>query len=277
MKPASPSDTGIVRTEDGQIMGVFLAADYTAEHEQGIKDMLASFGIDDTKMGLAGRTATRPPHLWDRKKASGTFGLQKGDRFVKGCKLNASLLVVNAEMGPPAQQLKYPLQPYTECDITGAFDSRSFAVAGFSDDGHSAVEILAEGIETSDLVVMLGGGFGRLFGGCGLAIGRASMIPQSVAEKMQAEDEDAARLEKAAAATGLVQKAATAQNYPGHRTWRKPYFALVPAWHRPDSPIITSHPVVFFLNPVAQDLCRSGWFSVEDLEAWLDGAGPVMK
>lgn len=258
-------------------MGVFLASDYTAEHEYGIKKLLASFAIDGTKMGLTGRTATRPPHIWDRKNASGKFGLLKGGQYVKGCKLNASILIVNAVMGSPAQQLEYPLQPYTECDITGAFDSRSFAIAGFSDDGHAAVELLAEGIQTSDLVVMLGGAFVSPFGGAGLAIGRASMIPQSLAEEMYAHDEDVARLKKAAAATGLVQKADAARNYPGHQIWRQPYFALVPAWHTPESSIKTSHPVVFFLNPVAQNLCRSGWFSVEELEAWLDGTGPVMK
>jgi len=39
----------------------------------------------------------------------------------------------------------------------------------------------------------------------------------------------------------------------------------------------TEHPVIFFLNPKDQVNNNHGWFTVEDLDKWISGTGPVIR
>ncbi len=63
---------------------------------------------------------------------------------------------------------------------------------------------------------------------------------------------------------------------------KKGYYALQPMWaskikSTKDGEIKTQYPVVFFLNPINQNECNFGWFTVEQLLDWIDGKGPIPK
>lgn len=80
--------------------------------------------------------------------------------------------------------------------------------------------------------------------------------------RVLARDQDHKALTEAALATGIEARLKAAG-----RGW----YALSPAWSEgPGSP------VRFFLNPQNQREHLHGWFSVEDLDAWIRGEGPVM-
>jgi len=49
------------------------------------------------------------------------------------------------------------------------------------------------------------------------------------------------------------------------------YFSLTPRWKN-----YNLHQLEVWLNPVKQDKFTSGWFSIQDLEQWVDGTGPVL-
>lgn len=60
------------------------------------------------------------------------------------------------------------------------------------------------------------------------------------------------------------------------------YFACSPKWSHEikstaDGEIKTKYPVIFWLNPMEQDRNSYGWFTVENLELWTQGKGPIVE
>lgn len=87
-------------------------------------------------------------------------------------------------------------------------------------------------------------------------------------------------LDAAAKVTGIENRIARRRDSAGKGGRYFPdysYFALVPAWVGDKKRQDTSHGVYFWLNPMHQDRYNSGWFTVEELDEWLEGRGPVMK
>src|SRR3546814_19195425 len=79
-----------------------------------------------------------------------------------------------------------------------------------------------------------------------------------------------------AEATGIKEKIDALPVHYGSLAMKR-YFALCPKWTSPGliEGRTTAHPVIFFLNPAQQDKNNHGWYTVEELEQWLDGKGPV--
>jgi hypothetical protein len=86
---------------------------------------------------------------------------------------------------------------------------------------------------------------------------------------MKQKDEDRINLHEAAKATGIEEKvcAALKSDFGG-----KPFYALSPSWKNKQN---TKHKVVFWLNPTDQQKNNYGWFTVEELEQWIEGKGPI--
>lgn len=98
----------------------------------------------------------------------------------------------------------------------------------------------------------------------GLSLVIASRVSAEVEETVKAQDLAHQRLQLAAKATGVYEMLEKA----GLR-----WFALSPSWDHYGE----EDAVIFFLNPNQQDKYDSGWFTVEDLRAWAEGKGPVIK
>ena len=53
------------------------------------------------------------------------------------------------------------------------------------------------------------------------------------------------------------------------------YLCLSPQWISGDRK--SQHPVMYWLNPADQDKNNAGWFTVEELDQWIAGTGPVVN
>jgi hypothetical protein len=95
---------------------------------------------------------------------------------------------------------------------------------------------------------------------------------------MRKFDEDAAALGVASDKTGIIDRLA---KHNAGKDWRDPtkcgYYACKPSWIHEESKYDTKYDVIYFLNPQEQHRCNFGWFTVEQLDQWLAGTGPVIK
>jgi len=262
------------RLDDGTLLGVNLGADFTAEHEWGIAGLLQTYGIDDNQEGIDRRIIRHVPkeHLLvgsvtletrdfsERKPKSEKakwWGLvsfryprelERADKFTKE-------LVGRLELTPH--------RLHTE--LTGAWDERSF---GFLTKDEGVVRELHDAIQQLDMCIGLFNGEPRNpFSRAGLGLLIASRVPQTVRDHWLESDRDRRALLEASAATGIEGRLKEA----GRR-----FFALSPRW-ADKSDKDTKHPVMYWLNPMEQRENNAGWFSVEELEQWAEGKGPIIK
>jgi hypothetical protein len=113
-----------------------------------------------------------------------------------------------------------------------------------------------------------------------LVLAVTSKVPEELNKGMVEGDLDFIKLEEAVKRTGIVEKLKKAGNKARNKstspyTQTFGYYALSPKWEQKDSN--SKHPVVFFLNPMDQSNNNHGWFTVEDLELWIKGKGPIPK
>jgi hypothetical protein len=291
-----PSPNVEILEENGTIYAVILGADYTSEHEHGIGDLLPIFGISDRAdaVGVEARSMdlskTHPDYV-------AFFGYQKTEeieersatRVTKHPKqvtrVRAMLAADNLNLDFAKRQLRRRYKPHE--DFLAAWDAKSFILAGFTDRAKAFVTRLERAVKEGDLALWIGGRTGNPFSRGGIVLSIPSLVPQSEKDvveeadrtriaKEAAEKEDAVKIAAAAKATGIEDrlKAATRGNH------FSPYrlHAIVPGWtanFHPGRELKTIHPVVFFINPGSA--ANHGWFTVEELDQWIDGTGPVCK
>jgi hypothetical protein len=265
-------------------LGVDLGADYTAEHEGGIAGIEAAFGVSKKAApGIARHVAhLAPKFFWDP----------------------LTLTIAFERLGYPALTSTYldgVLRPYSakrrqgiaaspkdfeggDVEITGAWDENSFGVR-FAPRFAAEAAALAAAIGRHDLAFLFGNVGDNPFARSGLNLVIASHLPKQILAGLKAGHVGADRLAAAAKATKIEARIravseAERANRPylslGHG-----FYALSPGWAAGFKPagrtLQTKHPVVFFLNPAQQDRYNFGWFTVEELEAWLKNTGPVVK
>lgn len=263
----------VVRNDSGQLIGVNLGADFTAEHEWGIDSLRELFGIDDNEIGLQRRLITRLPerHItFDAVTIKSTDYSGKRRKTVKAtwwglvCFAYAALAKETPIITEDVLR-RCELTPYGEDDFFGSWDGRSF---GFIAKNENVVREIAEAFDRLDICLgLFGGKTVNPFSRSGLGILIASRVPAEVSTGWADADLDARRLKEAAAATGIVDRLRDA----GCR-----YYALSPRWQDGDSQR-GKHPVIFWLNPSDQQANDHGWFTVEELDQWIAGKGPIPK
>lgn len=260
---------------EGTTVGVHLAPNYVGQHAMGVDWLLRRLGAgakDEYDLRLFdGHVSTSVPE-WSRAdlEHEEKLYLDVGDR-PKKLRSTSSVLCVEGNIEHATNECRRysPLSL-----VTGAWDDSSFAVRGYGDEGRKIVDLVQEGVETCDLVVWVTSeidlGHGHL------CIARRSLVPDAMVEKFDAEIAEYRRLFDAAAATGIARRLeAIGPLSPLGRL--RPYHALSPAWIRPHDECVSAHPVRFFLNPTEQGANNFGWFTVEQLDEWIEGRGPIPK
>ena len=115
------------------------------------------------------------------------------------------------------------------------------------------------------------------FENAGLQIVIASQIPADGEEMLRSTQVDVFNLKKSAAATGISDRLKEAECR---------YYALSPKWKKDfnvvvrddeDERLKTAHDIVFWLNPMEQQQNNSGWYTVEQLDEWIKGTGPIPR
>lgn len=260
-----------LKDDKDNIIGINLGADFTSEHEWGIKDLREVLGVDNDEnvLGIE-RYRTKKP------KMEGIFLIEEN-------KSNAALIAVR----PFEIQwlVGKKLKDYRELglakgeELATAWSGNDLGIRVHRPTNIKKLKKIYNAIQNKEAAVWLGGG--GVFQNAGLLIGLINQIPQHLKQQMYDSHVDAKKLKEASEKTGIREKIdALNEEYKKVHTdirYYAPceYYALRPAWLKGDRK--SNHPVMYWLNPREQEKNESGWYTVEDLEMWMEGKGPILK
>ena len=237
------TDAGFIYHE-GKLLGLNLGWQYAAEHECGIRRIREDFGVDFNGVGVEGRVIHKVPE---------NFGSWSGVLRRRGSKDT-----VNCKGFGPKERLDWyfgEMQLSPEGLFT-AWSDRSFAAVSTNIE---AVEEILKAFENLDICFSMGRGSGPL-ANAGLVIAIGSALPAEILDNWAQESLEARALKHDATKTGIEDRL---------RKAKKQFWALEPRRRGAQ--------VIFWLNPMDQHLYQAGWYTVEDLDKWIAGTGPVLK
>ena len=249
----------LVEDDSQQFYGISLGWDHAAEHEWGIKALQRDFGVpaDVEKMqGLPNYTITQVPDedhlaLIDDLFLYTPYDLERASEHA------LDLLTLNYEVSED-----FP-------GFTAAWDERSFAVLSAREEITGYLKELWNAFQEKDVAFWLGGRGDNPFANNSLVFAIASRVPQELQDHMRKYDEESKELRILDRETGIRQKLTDAG---------KSFYSLAPRRYffiQRDRP--SEHDVVYWLNPADQKNNSAGWYTVEELELWIEGKGPVPK
>lgn len=275
-------------TEDGKTMvGVVLTGNFCAEHECGIQRIRDTFGINEEKEERFG------PLAWWRKITGGNkpvFGLDKRkitrlpegysklifgetkfsfNEYEKGKKTTVKADMAFLGMDSfystslsPEQTFEKRIkeETYNKKEAEGWWSEEDFLVAS---ENKEFIKELHEAFLRKDIAMWTGQFTQNPFAPAGFIIAITSRVPEEGRKTMYDADEDYYNLKLAAQKTGIYEKLEKA---------KKEYYALSPRWKDEEK-----KEVQFWLNPQEQRSNNSGWYSVSELEEWIEGKGPIPK
>ena len=270
----SSHDIDFIRNEDGgELIGVNLGWDHTAEHEWGLGRIENEFGLPKGPsrslfkrvVGLNARTISKVP---------------TGLKLIFDPKRNYTYLVYMPHYrwpkdGDMPKYLDDVMEIYRDVDVAAAWSGGSgggdFGVRVKTDDERGYLQEIYNALQKKDAVIFLSGR-NNPFANSGLVIAIKSAVPKDIAEGFAKADIDRMDLVDAAKATGIHDRLEKA---------RRKYYALSPAWassikSTKDGEVKTAHKVIFFLNPQDQRAYDCGWYTVEQLDMWVKGEGPIV-
>jgi hypothetical protein len=152
-----------------------------------------------------------------------------------------------------------------------AWDSSSFGVC-LPKKHKNILSEMYDVFQHRDIAIWVGGG--GVFQNGGLMLAIVSNVDEKHKKEMLEVDLNYKGLIKAAKDTGIEEKLIKAG---------KRWYALNPKWKsefeggKSPNGSKSKYNVVFWLNPMQQDINDSGWFTVEELELWVDSKGPILK
>lgn len=268
MKRSHTAENAIL-ADDGRPYGVVLAPDYTAEHEGVPRRLHYTFGITGGNGGFAEHSATRPA-----PESATLLPLENQRREGRRTIVDRGLALVIGRCRTDC--LGSLLERWDEAPLVGAWDEDGFALGGYGA-GEDAVRLVHEGAATGDVAIWMGGG-GMAFSRPGLVVVRPSLTPADLIETFDVAQADRRALAEAAKATGIEDRL-RAMRTPLTRgpIGLPPHLALIPSWTGDDRRASTRHPIVFWLNPMPGMDANFGYFTVEELDQWTQGRGPVPK
>lgn len=277
----STNGVDLIRDETGTILGFSLGFDFCAEHESGIRPLKDLLGVGaGGSVGIEARRVTAAP-----KDLGRCFFFAD---FPKGTKTQPqeTRLIVSPQLQwheNPAGRGKNtpPLLPHVSTDpkwlpkLAASWDERGFALRAFGEDERRALQDVHTALIAGD--VALGLGAAAPFGNSPISLVIVSRMSETMISAVREADLAHLRLQEAAEATGIAARLKAAG---------RGYYALKPSWVDRFGSLVgrdgvpreqTRHPVIFFLNPMEQRSFNYGWFTVEELDAWIAGFGPVPK
>lgn len=240
---------------NGKIVGINLGCDATSEHEWGIQNIREAFHMDKNKLGYEYFVANPPfPAL---------HVLNDGDEMMVVYDPIFPYLDQRAASNYKSLQRDFELTFFSE-DLAAAWDDESFGIAVKGKENQEKLtEALLKPYADGDLMFLIT----RLFCSTpGLTIMRASAFPKEERKKLLEKHNDRIALEDASQKTGIHEIL---------RKAKKEYIALSPRWAREFKEVDTKYPVLYWLNPMHQNVDHYGYFTVEDLIAWTKDEGPI--
>jgi len=260
-----------------KLYGFNLSSDFVSEHEWGIKKIKNSFGIDLQvktnksifKMIFKSKDNDDKQLIGIDKRTISNFPIDDimFDKIKIKNKVYWALISDNRNYYDETKS-KLNVETLKSCGIYpnredrhifSAWDEGSFGILVDSEYKNELKE-LYEAFKRLDIVIMLGKS--NVFENGGLLLLIRSAIPKEEIDKLYDADIDYINLTKAAKDTGIVEALKIAD---------KKYFALSPRW-KDDLKI----DVVFWLNPMSQNMYNFGWYTVNELKQWIENNGPII-
>lgn len=271
-------NVGIFR--EGDNVALSFGFDFCAEHEWGMDALNRRFGISndqgDTTLGRYAVTHVPDGDLHlleaDVETTDWTASRRKKAKHRR-------LFLLGGDEKPYNQTLEQFVtgmrDSYPQADKPEAhWDAGAFLFSAPLGDDAAVVRAVHAAIIMRD-ALMYRSASGP-FGGAGLIIARRSTIPPKIVAKMEGDLQDAKRLREAGETTGIRERVETwGRGLQSPRRVGCAFYALSPRWKPKDR--ASAHPVVFWLNPYDQENNNHGWFTVEELEQWMEGKGPIPK
>jgi hypothetical protein len=249
-----------LRSPEGELVGVGLGFDFTAEHEWGIDEIKASLGIKGTPTssrdaaGLKPRTATVVPRnlIWldlkapDGKGPMAALGLVPQGRFKDDVfREEDAVRTVHAD--------GYNLSRY---EILSAWDSRHFLCLAHGEKGVADLKTMHEAFVARDIVIGFRSETVPWLSAAGLAFLIRSRVPQAAVDEITAEDQDRIRLFSTVEKSGIEKRLKKAG---------KDIIGLSPEWADKAK---TS--VVVYLSSRDRSV-EDGYYTLEQLDRWIKG------
>lgn len=267
--------TQLIKDETGTAFAVYAESDFCAEHEQGLGALYSRLGCGGSE--LNGINRYRPSMEALASERFFTVGSTKGWSRPEGSRkktftlktlqgVSGGHIADDVFIGDGGDQFK------------AAFSDRNFALIALDKEAESFIDLLAESAKGGDIAVFMGGGGrGNPFGRGGLVVAIPSLCPRPLLDNLHAVHVDTKRLHDASLATGIVARVKEKADGQG---WNSPYFlyAISPSWSEKiastaSGAVETEYDVIYWLNN-GKDIY--GWFTVEDIEQWLEGHGPII-
>ena len=295
----------ILRDDNGRGIAISLGADFVSEHEHGVSGIYRDFGVDVSQIGkvpgiesritkikspdlILKEYAIKPKGSAKRAKEIGDIGyigtflglipewLQHRDPSeMRELSAYARNKVSIGENGRTIYENGLDYEP-----ISGAWSDGDFGIFARKAEDREFLRELAEAFENNDVAIWLGGG--GVFKNAGLCLAIASRLSQETKDGFVEVDSEKNRLIAADEKTGIkdrLKAASDAASSP--RQWDRPftYYALSPRFIDAEQQAKhgTAHPIIYWLNPTQQDRINFGWFTVEQLDEWIAGTGPIPK
>jgi hypothetical protein len=243
--------------EDGVLIGLNLGADFTAEHEWGIKGIKKLFGIapKDTDFGLIRSMITNVP-------ADSIFGWTKGNMpESQGFYLLDTWNGKIPDFSKEGELRTYSFRGNAHT-LACAWDETSFGVFSSDPAEIAQLQTIFDAFRNGDGAIFLGGARG-IIGNAGLVLCIASKIPASVTKAWEEADSESYRMEQEVVKSGIRDLL---------KAKGKRYSALSRPHHREKDGKLT-----FWLNPMEQQDNNYGYFTIDDLKEWAEGKGKIPR
>lgn len=298
-----------------EITGIYFGADFCAEHEWGIKDLREKLGIPEKNVdkGIMGfKACTVDPEAFSKNVEFATFSvngvphavmqfhswmttetlnensisseLHIFDQKFQKERLKRGLAKALEEAGEDPNKKAEANDHYVaEMDalkrkegIAAAWSDRDFGVHVEGKDHVDALEKFYEaGCDGKIAVLICNPMPENPFSRGALTFMRMGVDVETdneVDKALVKVETDARDLQKAFEKIGIEKRLKKAG-----LSW----FALAPEWvnqedHKEKAPD-SKYPLKVWLNPTQQHLYNSRWCTIEELEEWIDNAGPIIK
>jgi hypothetical protein len=249
-------DTGVIQDEQGNLVGINLGWDFTAEHEWGTKGIKSHLGVNDKGYGP------------DRYMIRNLSTIRTQEYVVKpvekGKKKETWYVITSYKYTGDVTQF-LPSYYRAETGVMSAWAGDSGFVVAIKD--KAVYEAIMDALTAGNAIITNDRMFAseqNPFSGNGLKIVIRSAIPSAWETLWVESHKDRERLLAASEATGIEKKLKAAG---------KNWYALSPSWLSTARKSV--HKVMYWLNPMEQDKNNYGWFTVEDLELWAKNEGPI--
>lgn len=250
---------------DNKPIGFAFGSDFTSEHEWGIREMRESFNMDDRAIGFDRSICHKFDGLrvYQMKDELMVLYTPREIRIFDPYKKPDEITQKDFDI----MKADYELIIYdSDKSFAAAWDESSFGILA---KGKQAMDELRQAViepwNDHDAAVFIR----RLTKNTrsGLIFMRASAAPQELKNNMRAEHLNYKALQDAKDKTGIEEKL---------RAAGKEFFALSPRWAKDMNwKKVTAYDVIFWLNPVHQQVDNYGYFTVEELLLWIKGEGPI--